>query len=112
MATPPPVVSLAGMTDPGSLPDVRHLPLEDRRAVFLDGLRALTQMTGVVAVVHDEYDGADEYTGDITLRDIAEAGAGQYHLTRDEWCAWWRTEDEPNRAAYERNLKVSALRRG
>lgn len=29
------------------IPDVRHMPFEDRRAVFLDALRALTQMTGV-----------------------------------------------------------------
>ena len=29
------------------IPDVRHMPLADRRAVFLDGLRALSQMTGV-----------------------------------------------------------------
>lgn len=35
------------MSEPGTLPDVRDMPLADRRAVFLDGLRALSQMTGV-----------------------------------------------------------------
>lgn len=29
------------------IPDVRDLPIADRRAVFLDGLRALTQTTGI-----------------------------------------------------------------
>lgn len=46
------------MSEPGTLPDVRDMPLADRRAVFLDGLRALTQMTGVAV------DGGDVIPGD------------------------------------------------
>ena len=45
------------------------MPIEDRREVFLDALRALTQMTGVVvkgaAVPHGGFrlvDGEDDYT--------------------------------------------------
>ena len=110
MAPPLPVVRLASMTDPGSLPDVRDLPIADRRAVFVDALRVLTQMTGVVIAARDrEFDSEGEYSEPVALLDVASFGDGAYEC-RDQWVSWERAADAPLRAQQERNRKAHALR--
>lgn len=89
------------------IPDVRHMPIADRREVFLDGLRALTQMTGIVVTVDDE---GDEYGGMFGLDDIEMVGPGKYGPPSEIWCQWMRDADAPKRAKAIRDRVIGAHR--
>jgi hypothetical protein len=83
------------------------MPIADRREVFLDGLRALTQMTGVVVTVDDE---GDEYAGMFGLDDIEMVGPGKYGPPSEIWCQWMRDADAPKRAKAIRDRLIGAHR--
>lgn len=80
---------------------------EARCAEFLAGLQALTERTGIVALVSDDRDFADEYSGGITLIDrVAIRQEGGYECLSDIYVSWENARTEEQKAAQEERVTL------